>query len=126
VEGDRAALVSRPRCPLCLRDSGPVWPLLRRRGGRLFEKRIPPLSSVQSILAVLLPERFRGGCAFGSERASASDLSRESLLSVGEPAPQVKRSRRDHDLTETGARLEGAIYIRSGASSPNRSRDSSN
>ena len=59
----RLRLGHTPPLSLSLRDSGrrSGRPLLRRRAR---SRRL--LSSVQSARAVLLPERFRGGCAFGS------------------------------------------------------------
>jgi len=38
---------------------------------------------VHQLVAVLLPERFRGGCAFGSGAANHPDLSRESWARDG-------------------------------------------
>ena len=44
------------------------------------------LSSVYQPFAVRLPERFRGGCAFGSEPRKARSLPRESLVKLLEAA----------------------------------------
>ena len=41
-----------------------AWASLCSFGEPLLTDRL--LSSVHQLLAVLLPERFRGGCAFGS------------------------------------------------------------
>src|SRR6516162_9792448 len=66
-ESPDASPAVAPPLSLGLRDFGSR----RWFGGPLLLRRAGPsgtglLSSVHQLLAVLLPERFRGGCAFGS------------------------------------------------------------
>ena len=78
-----------PRCLLDLRD-------FRARSGPLLLRRAPLqalLSSVHQPFAVHLPERFRGGCAFGSGAERPRSLPRESNWKFVEQGSGVKFAR---------------------------------